>query len=245
MVAVTPAADAPTGRIVPPDERDRLVEEHLGLARHLARRFSGRGESLEDLTQVAYLALVKAADRYDPERGVEFGAFATPTVLGEIKRHFRDKGWAIRVPRQLQELRIALSAATDELTHELSRSPSVGELAHHLGVSEDDVIAGLECGRAYSTQSLDPLVDPEEDDTALAAVIGTGDPGFESVENRQALRPLLADLPERERNLLELRFFQGMTQTQIAAELGISQMHVSRLLTRTLNHLRTQLLQEG
>ncbi len=225
--------------------RDLLVQSHMGLAEHLARRFIGRGESLEDLTQVAYLALVKAADRFDASREIEFATFATPTVLGEIKRHFRDKGWALRVPRQLQELRMALTKAVDDLTHELHRSPTVSELAERLSVSEDDVLQGLEVGRAYNTQSIDPLVDPDEDALSLAAVVGSVDPSFERVEDRHALRPLMAMLPERESRLLEMRFFRNMTQTEIADELGISQMHVSRLLTRTLAHLRDQMTLES
>jgi RNA polymerase sigma-B factor len=224
--------------------RDELVQSHMGLAEHLARRFVGRGESLQDLTQVAYLALVKAADRYDPDRGAEFATFATPTVLGEIKRHFRDKGWAVRVPRQLQELRLALTKATDDLTQDLQRSPTVAELAQHLSITEEDVLQGLECGRAYSTQSIDPLLDPDDDQVPLAAVVGAVDPGIERVEDRHALRPLMEALPERERRMIEMRFFQNMTHTEIAEQLGISQMHVSRLLTRTLADLRAQMLSE-
>ena len=223
-------------------ERDELVHSHLGFAEHLARRFMGRGESLEDLTQVASLALVKAADRFDATRDVAFASFATPTVLGEIKRHFRDKGWAVRVPRHLQELRMVLTTSVDELTHELHRSPTVAELAAHLSISEDDVLQGLECGRAYSTQSIDPLIDPDDDDASIAASLGDIDPAFERVEDHQALKPLLAELPERERRLLEMRFFENMTQTEIADALEISQMHVSRLLTRTLGQLRQRLL---
>jgi RNA polymerase sigma-B factor len=224
--------------------RDELVQAHLGLAEHLARRFAGRGESLEDLTQVAYLALVKAADRYDDERGFEFATFATPTVLGEIKRHFRDKGWAVRVPRQLQELRLELTKATEELTHTLHRSPSVQDLARHLSISEDEVLQGLECGRAYSAQSIDPLLDPDDDEVPLASVVGAVDPAMERVEDRHALRPLMDSLPDRERHMIEMRFFKNMTQTEIAEKLGISQMHVSRLLTRTLADLRDQMLRE-
>jgi RNA polymerase sigma-B factor len=225
--------------------RDALVEAHMGLADHLARRFVGRGESLEDLTQVAYLALVKAADRFDPDRGAEFATFATPTVLGEIKRHFRDKGWAVRVPRQLQELRLTLTKAIDELTQTLQKSPSVHELAEHLSISEDEVLQGLECGRAYNTQSIDPLLDPGDDEVPLAAVVGTIDHGFDRVEDRHAIKPLMEQLPERDRRMLQMRFFENKTQTEIAEELGISQMHVSRLLTRTLADLREQLLLGG
>lgn len=227
------------------EARDALVQSHMGLAIHLARRFTGRGESLEDLTQVGYLALVKAADRFDESRGVEFASFATPTVLGEIKRHFRDKGWAVRVPRQLQELRIALAKAVEDLTHELHRAPTVSELAERVSASEDEVIQGLECGRAYSAQSIDPLVDPGDGSGHIAALVGSVDPAFDRVEDRHALKPLMAQLPVRERRLLEMRFFQNMTQTEIADELGVSQMHVSRLLTRTLGQLRGQLLQDG
>ena len=223
------------------ERRDDLVQSHLGLAEHLARRFSGRGESLEDLTQVAYLALVKAADRFDESRGVEFATFATPTVLGEIKRHFRDKGWAVRVPRQLQELRLALTAAIDQLTQDLQRSPTVAELAENLSISQDEVLQGIECGRAYTAQSIDALLDPDDDEAPVASIVGVEDKWLERVEDRQAVRPLIEGLPERERLLIELRFFRGMTQTQIAEELGISQMHVSRLLTRTLADLRGQL----
>jgi RNA polymerase sigma-B factor len=224
--------------------RDELVQSHLGLAQHLARRFTGRGEALEDLTQVAYLALVKAADRYDPNRGAEFATFATPTVLGEIKRHFRDKGWAVRVPRHLQELRLELTKATDELVQRLQRSPTVHELATFLSITEDEVLAGLECGRAYNAQSIDPLLDPDDDEVPLAAVVGSVDPALARVEDRHALRPLMQTLPDRERRMIEMRFFRNMTQTEIAEQLGISQMHVSRLLTRTLADLREQMLRE-
>lgn len=223
--------------------KHELVTAHLGLADHLARRYAGRGESMDDLQQVAYLALAMAAERFDADRGVEFAAFATPTVLGEIKRHFRDKGWAVRVPRQLQELRLALNQAVDELTHELKRSPTVSELANWLSVSEDDVLQGLECGRAYSAQSIDPLVDPDE--APLSAVVGFVDHGFERIEDRNTLRPLLEQLPERERRIIAMRFFENMTQTEIADQLGISQMHVSRLLTRTLSELRAGMTAEA
>lgn len=225
--------------------RDALVQTHMGLAEHLARRFTGRGESLDDLTQVAYLALVKAADRFDVAREIEFATFAAPTILGEIKRHFRDKGWSVRVPRQLQELRIALTRAVEDLTHELHRSPMVSELAERLSVSEDEVLQGLEVGRAYNAQSIDPLVDPDEESSAHSAAVGSVDPSFELVDDRHALRPLIAELPDRERRLLEMRFFRNMTQTEIAGELGISQMHVSRLLTRTLAQLRDKLMRES
>jgi RNA polymerase sigma-B factor len=223
--------------------RESLVHLNIGLVEHLARRFRGRGEPFEDLVQVGTIGLLKAIDRFDPARGVDFSSFAAPTVLGEIKRYFRDKGWAIRVPRHLQELRLSLATATQDLTHELHRSPKVSELAERLGITEDDVIQGLESTQAYSTQTLDPLIDPESEAPSLVHVLGTEDPEIEGVENRESLKPLVQALPEREKRLLEMRFYQGMTQSQIATELGISQMHVSRLLSRTLGQLRESLIE--
>jgi RNA polymerase sigma-B factor len=222
--------------------RDELVQLHLPLVEHLARRFAGRGEPLDDLVQVGTIGLIKSVDRFDVERGVEFSTYATPTVVGEIKRHFRDKGWAVRVPRRLQELRLALSAATEELSHSLGRAPTVGELAKRLSISEEEVLEGLESANAYSTVSLDAGTDTEDGPAAMLDSIGVDDDALEGVEYRESLRPLLAQLPQRERQILLLRFFRGMTQSQIAAEIGISQMHVSRLLARTLAELRTGLL---
>ncbi len=232
-------ADDPGRRQV----RDTLVRLHLPLVEHLARRFKNRGEPYDDLVQVATIGLIKAIDRYDPERGVEFSTFATPTIVGEIKRWFRDKSWAVRVPRRLQELRIAIGNASADLTQELGRSPTVSELADHLGATEDDVLEGLESATAYNTLSLDA---PEnaEDDRSPVDSMGQEDEALLSVENREALRPLLAGLTDRERRILLLRFFAGMTQSQIAAEVGISQMHVSRLLARTLARLREGLVGE-
>jgi RNA polymerase sigma-B factor len=224
--------------------RDDLVALHLPLVEHLARRFAGRGEPLDDLVQVGTIGLIKAVDRFDTERGVEFSTYATPTVVGEIKRHFRDKGWAIRVPRRLQEMRLALTNATEELAHALGRAPTVAELAAKLEVSEEDVLEGLESANAYSTVSLDVGAgDSEEGSAAVLDTIGIEDEALEGVEYRESLRPLLAQLPARERQILMLRFFRNMTQSQIAAEIGISQMHVSRLLARTLAQLRTGLLE--
>ncbi len=222
--------------------RDELVTMHLPLAGFLARRFRDRGESLDDLTQVARLGLVKAVDRFDPERGVEFSTFASPTILGEIKRHFRDKGWAIRVPRRLQELRISISRATAELAQESGRSPTVAELAAHLGITEDEVLEGLESAQAYSTLSLDAgSSDSEDEVSALADSLGADDPGLEDVDNRATLHPLLATLAPREQRILYLRFYENMTQAQIAEQVGVSQMHVSRLLAKSLAQLRTQM----
>lgn len=223
--------------------RDRLVELHLPLVHHLARRFRDRGEPLDDLVQVGTIGLIKAVDRFDTGRGVEFSTYATPTVIGEIKRHFRDRGWAIRVPRRLQELRITLSAATAELSQKNGRSPTVAELAELIGVGEDEVLEGMESSGAYATLSLDA---PEQGDGSGAGMsIGMEDEGLVGVEHREALRPLLERLPPRERQILVLRFFGELTQSQIAEKVGISQMHVSRLLTRTLAQLRAELVETG
>ncbi|MET9700573.1 RNA polymerase sigma factor SigF [Streptomyces sp. NPDC006529] len=223
--------------------RNRLVRMHLPLVEHLARRFRNRGEPLDDLTQVATIGLIKSVDRFDPDRGVEFSTYATPTVVGEIKRHFRDKGWAVRVPRRLQELRLALTTATAELSQQHQRSPTVHELAERLGISEEDVLEGLESANAYSTLSLD-VPDTDDESPAVADTLGSEDEALEGVEYRESLKPLLEGLPPREKRILLLRFFGNMTQSQIAQEVGISQMHVSRLLARTLAQLREKLLVE-
>ncbi|WP_345673888.1 RNA polymerase sigma factor SigF [Yinghuangia aomiensis] len=234
---------------LPPDDpdrrviRDRLVEMHLPLVEHLARRFRNRGEPLDDLVQVATIGLIKSVDRFDPDRGVEFSTYATPTIVGEIKRHFRDKGWAVRVPRRLQELRLSLTAATAELSQRNGRSPTVAELAGHLGISEEEVLEGLESANAYSTLSLD-VPDTDDESPAVADTLGSEDEALEGVEYRESLKPLLEQLPPREKRILLLRFFGNMTQSQIAQEVGISQMHVSRLLARTLAQLRERLLVE-
>ena len=206
--------------------RDALVHLHLPLVEHCARRFRNRGEPFDDLLHVGTIGLLKSIDRFDPHRGVEFSTYATPTIIGEIKRYFRDKGWAIRVPRRLQEMRMSISAITGEMSQDLGRSPTPRELAEKLGVTVEEVMEGLESANAYSTLSLDA----GEDDAAL-----------EHVEIRESIKPLLEQLPAREKQILLLRFFRGMTQSQIAAEIGVSQMHVSRLLNRTLEQLRESL----
>jgi RNA polymerase sigma-B factor len=222
--------------------RDELVELHLPLVEYLARRFRNRGELLDDLVQVATIGLIKSVDRFDLERGVEFSTYATPTIVGEIKRHFRDKGWAIRVPRRLQELKLSLTKATGELSQKNGRAPTVHELAEHLGLSEEEVLEGLESANAYSAVSLDAPDGGDDDSPAVADSLGMVDEALEGVEYRESLKPLLEKLPAREKKILMLRFFGGMTQSQIAGELGISQMHVSRLLARTLAQLREGLL---
>ena len=223
--------------------RNQLVRMHLPLVEHLARRFRNRGEPLDDLTQVATIGLIKSVDRFDVDRGVEFSTYATPTVVGEIKRHFRDKGWAVRVPRRLQELRLALTTATGELSQRHGRAPTVHELAEHLKISEEEVLEGLESANAYSTLSLD-VPDTDDESPAVADTLGSEDEALEGVEYRESLKPLLEQLPPREKTILLLRFFGNMTQSQIAQEVGISQMHVSRLLARTLAQLRDKLLIE-
>ncbi|HVW79319.1 MAG TPA: RNA polymerase sigma factor SigF [Mycobacteriales bacterium] len=223
--------------------RDELVEMHLPLVEYLARRFRNRGEPYDDLVQVATIGLIKSIDRFDTERGVEFSTYATPTIVGEVKRHFRDKGWAIRVPRRLQEMKLALTKATSELSQRNGRAPTVAELAAHLGISEDEVLEGLESSNAYSAISLD-APDLDDETTAMSDTLGVMDQALEGVEYRESLKPMLERLPPREKRILLLRFFANMTQSQIAAELGISQMHVSRLITRTLAQLREGLLAE-
>ncbi|MFE9478777.1 RNA polymerase sigma factor SigF [Streptomyces spororaveus] len=233
----------PDGSAEKAELRNRLVRMHLPLVEHLARRFRNRGEPLDDLTQVATIGLIKSVDRFDPDRGVEFSTYATPTVVGEIKRHFRDKGWAVRVPRRLQELRLSLTTATAELSQQHGRSPTVHELAERLGISEEEVLEGLESANAYSTLSLD-VPDTDDESPAVADTLGAEDEALEGVEYRESLKPLLEGLPPREKRILLLRFFGNMTQSQIAQEVGISQMHVSRLLARTLAQLRDKLLVE-
>ncbi|MBF4762572.1 RNA polymerase sigma factor SigF [Nocardioides islandensis] len=225
--------------------RDELVHLHLPLVEHCARRFRNRGEPFEDLVQVGTIGLLKSIDRFDSDRGVEFSTYATPTIIGEIKRYFRDKGWAIRVPRRLQELRMQIGAATAELTQSLGRSPTPRELAETIGCSVEEIIEGIESSNAYSTLSLDASDDSEEGGNTMLDAIGIEDENLEHVEIRESLKPLLDALEPREKKILLLRFFKNRTQTQIAEEIGVSQMHVSRLLTRTLGQLRDSLEQSS
>ncbi|WP_199239546.1 RNA polymerase sigma factor SigF [Streptomyces sp. ICBB 8177] len=225
--------------------RDTLIELNLPLVRYAAARFRSRNEPMEDIVQVGTIGLIKAIDRFDCNRGVEFPTFAMPTVVGEIKRFFRDTSWSVRVPRRLQELRLALTKTSDELSQRLDRSPTVSELAAALGVSEEDVVDGLAVGNAYTASSLDsPPPEDESNEGSLADRLGYEDTALEGVEYRESLKPLLAQLPPRERRIIMLRFFANMTQSQIGEEVGISQMHVSRLLTRTLAQLREGLTAE-
>jgi RNA polymerase sigma-B factor len=224
------------------DLRDELVTMHLPLVRHLARRFNNRGEPLEDLTQVATVGLINSVDRFDPARGVEFLSYAVPTIVGEIKRHFRDHGWAVRVPRRLKELHLSLTAAIAELSQRNGRAPTATELAEHLGISREEVLEGLEAANAYRSSSLEDPVRGDESLPTLANTLGDEDKELEGVEFRESLQPLLKQIAPRERRILILRFFGNMTQSQIAEQLGISQMHVSRLLAQTLAQLREKLL---
>jgi RNA polymerase sigma-B factor len=218
--------------------RDQLIEAHLGLAEYLARRFSNRGEPMDDLVQVASVGLVKAVDRFDPERAVEFSTYATHTIVGELKRHFRDKGWAVRAPRRMQELYLRLGKLVSAMSQEMGRSPTIPELAAEAQVSEEEVLEALEAGQAYRFTSLDAPAPGDEDSESLASHLGEEDPELVDAEHRAALSPLIAKLPQREQTILHLRFFEGLTQSEIAAQLGISQMHVSRLLARSLAQLR-------
>ncbi|WP_028650947.1 RNA polymerase sigma factor SigF [Nocardioides halotolerans] len=221
--------------------RDALVHLHLPLVEHCARRFRNRGEPFEDLVQVGTIGLIKSIDRFDLERGVEFSTYATPTIIGEIKRYFRDKGWAIRVPRRLQELRMQIGTSSAELTQSLGRSPTARELAERIGCSVEDVLEGLESSNAYSTLSLDAGESDQDGTGSMLDALGVDDENLEHVEIRESIKPLLDRLDAREKRILLLRFFKNMTQSQIAEEIGVSQMHVSRLLSRTLEQLRTSL----
>ena len=223
--------------------REELLRAHMPIVEYVARRFYGRGEPMNDLVQVGCIGLINALDRFEPERGLEFTSYATPTIIGEIKRHFRDKGWMVRVPRRLQEVRTAMGPATSDLSQQLGRAPTVAELSNRLGATEEEIVEAMESGNAYSPVSLEAQTDPESG-WSLADSLGGPDAGLEQVEYRESLKPLLAALGERERTILMLRFFHNKTQSQIAAEIGMSQMHVSRLLARTLGELRGQLLSE-
>ncbi|CUR55899.1 RNA polymerase sigma-37 factor (sigma(B)) [metagenome] len=221
--------------------RDELVHLHLPLVDHCARRFRNRGEPHEDLVQVGTIGLIKAVDRFDPARGVEFSTYATPTVIGEIKRYFRDRGWSIRVPRRLQELRMQINACTGDLTQSLGRSPTAAELAERVGCSVEEILEALEANNAYSTFSLDAGSEDDEGPAPMLDTLGIDDDAILNVELRESIKPLIEALSPREKQILLLRFFRHLSQTEIAGELGISQMHVSRLLNRSLEAMRSTL----
>ena len=257
--AAVPTADAPAAGLPHPDAllirlaalapgdaarvavRTRVIEWYLPMASYLARRFGGRGEPLVDLTQVAVIGLIKAVDRYDPRFGVPFAGYAIPTIVGQIKRYFRNAGGTVRLPRRLQELRLHLVSVTEDLTHALLRSPTTAELAVQLGVSQRDVLAAQRSASAYRPLSLEQPASGSEG-LRLIDSLGGSDAGIEAVDRRETIRAGLAGLPARERRIIVLRYYADMTQTQIAAEIGVSQMHVSRLLAQTLTQLRDGML---
>ena len=223
-----------------PAARDALVQRFLPLARQLARRYQRTGEPLDDLVQVASLGLLKAIDRFDPERATAFSSFAVPTILGELKRYFRDKGWSVRVPRDLQELAVRVDRLGDELSRELGRAPTPGEMAERLGVSAEQVLEAREAAGAYRAVSLDrPRTDDEEGGEAYADVVGGEDPGFGLAEDAATVQRLMRVLTDREREVLRLRFVEDLTQSEIGARVGVSQMHVSRLIRQSIARLRT------
>ncbi|MPY57243.1 RNA polymerase sigma factor SigF [Streptomyces spongiae] len=226
--------------------RDEIVEAWLPMAERLAGRFRSRGESYEDLRQVAALGLVKAVDRYDPERGNAFESYAVPTVTGEIKRHFRDHMWTLHVPRRVQDLRNRVRFASQDLSQTISgRRPTVAEIAEHAGITEEEVRVGLEALESFTALSLDAELPGSEDGYSLSDALGSPDPALDTVVDREAVKPRLAALPERERAILYMRFFDDMTQSRIAEQLGISQMHVSRLISRCCDRLREQVMREA
>jgi RNA polymerase sigma-B factor len=223
--------------------RNEIIEHYTRLAEFLARRFASRGEPLDDLRQVAFVGLLKAVERFEPDRGLQFSSFATPTITGELKRHFRDKGWAVRVPRRLQELHLQLDRTTATLSHELGRAPTPAEIAARAGVAEEDVLEGMEAGSLYRLGSLDALSEDDEGDGRER--IGADDPELGAVEQRIAVESLLQTLPQREQQIVYLRYYEGLTQSEIAEHVGVSQMHVSRLLVKSLDRLAAQARRRG
>jgi RNA polymerase sigma-B factor len=223
-----------------PALRERLVNAHLGLAASLASRFASRQESHDDLHQAALLGLLHAVDRFDPTKGVQFTTFAWATISGELKRHFRDRTWGVRVPRRVQELYLVTAEAMDALTNTLGRSPTIAEVAERIGASEEDVVEALEARTAYRLASIDsPVSGGAADSDDAGMQLGSVDPGFGVVEERSVLAGLVNQLPVREREIIHLRFNEELTQAEIAARIGVSQMHVSRLLSTSLAKLRT------
>jgi RNA polymerase sigma-B factor len=225
--------------------REELIKRYLPLVRSLARRFMSRGQPLEDLVQVGSIGLIKAIDRFDLERGVELSTYATPTILGEIKRYFRDKGWAVKVPRALQDLNVRLNRVIEHMTVDLQRSPTISELAAATQVSEEEVVEALESGRAYSSVSIFSGGSGEDEESLeLLDCLGQEEQAYDVFEQRRVLAPAMEKLDPRERLILHLRFFEGMTQTQVAARIGISQMHVSRLIRKSIDSLRETMTEQ-
>jgi RNA polymerase sigma-B factor len=225
--------------------REELITRYLPLVRSLARRFMSRGQPLEDLIQVGSIGLIKAIDRFDLDRGVELSTYATPTILGEIKRYFRDKGWAVKVPRALQDLNVRLNRVVEHMTVDLQRSPTIAELAAATQVSEEEVVEALESGRAYTSVSIfSGGASEDEESMELLDCLGREEPAYDLFEQRRVLAPAMGRLDPRERLILHLRFFEGMTQTQVAARIGISQMHVSRLIRKSIDSLRETMVEQ-
>lgn len=228
------------------DAREKLVMSHLNLVRFIANKFKNRGEPIDDLVQVGYLGLLKAIDRFDPSRGLEFTTFATPTIMGEIKRHFRDKGWSVRVPRRLQELSAKVNQATDTLTSQLQRSPTIAEIADYLDATVDEVLEAMESSSAYSSVSLEAPSGADDDDApSVIDRYATEDSDLAFTDDRIIIEEALASFSPRERDVIEMRFLKGMTQIEIAEKLGISQVQVSRLLRRTLKKIQDKIDPEG
>jgi RNA polymerase sigma-B factor len=223
-------------------QRDAIIERTLPLAKHVAYRFRRRGEAESDLTQVACVGLIKAVDRFDPDNGADFLAFAVPTIMGEVRRHFRDFAWAVKVPRRLKELHLQLTKAREELTHQLDRAPTASEVANHIGIDRESVIEATIASDNYSTMSIDAQVGGNDERPVINETLGEIDPGYEKILNIETAGPLIAALPARQRTVIRLRFFEEMSQTQIAQRMGYSQMHISRLLARALDTLRDQVL---
>lgn len=221
--------------------RDQLIVNHLNLVRFLAAKFANRGEPLDDLVQVGTIGLIKAIDRFEPERGLEFTTYATPTILGEIKRHFRDKGWSVRVPRRLQELSAKVNQANEALTQRYQRSPSVEEIARYLDVSVDEVLEAMESSEAYASVPLESAGSDDDDAPSVIDRFGTLDNDLASLDDKMVLSGALAKLEPNERALVEMRFVEGLTQSQIAERLGMSQVQVSRLLHKTLERMRKEI----
>ena len=218
--------------------RDEVIEDHMPYARHIARRYRDRGAAAEDFEQVAYVGLVKAVDNFDPEHGTGFLGYATPMIVGEIKRYFRDATWSVHVPRHMQEVTGALHKAVEEMTAERGRAPTIPELAERLDIGQDEIVEALDASEAYRTASLDHPVGNEQDGASLGELMGGDDPGFDLAVDLEVLRGLVTGLPERDKRILLMRFFRNMTQSEIGEELGISQMQVSRLIARILGELR-------
>jgi RNA polymerase sigma-B factor len=229
-----------------PAAREQLVERFLPLARQLARRYQRGGEQLDDLVQVASLGLLKAIDRFEPERETAFSSFAVPTILGELKRHFRDKGWSVRVPRDLQEMAVKVDRIADEMSRELGRAPTPAEIAQRTGATQEQVLEAREAAGAYRAVSLDrPRSEDEEEGDSYADAVGADDPGFARAENAATVDRLMSVLSEREREVLRLRFEEDLTQSEIGRRVGVSQMHVSRLIRQSVARLRDEVDETG